>query len=88
MLKIQVQKNIGEDKTTINALWPTATDAGYEGIGKVGTVTGVKMNGGAVKDPDAEGVVDLGAVVTDVSGKQDKAIEIEGITAKTVEGAL
>jgi hypothetical protein len=79
---------IGADKVTINALWPTANDAGYEGIGKVGTVTGVKMNGGAVKNPDAQGVVDLGAVVTDVSGKQDKAIEIEGITAKTVEGAL
>lgn len=79
---------IGADKVTINALWPTANDAGYEGIGKVGTVTGVKMNGGAVKNPDAQGVVDLGAVVTDVSGKQDKAIEIEGITARTVEGAL
>ena len=79
---------IGADKVTINALWPTANDAGYEGIGKVGTVTGVKMNGGSVKNPDAQGVVDLGAVVTDVSGKQDKAIAIEGITAKTVEGAL
>lgn len=79
---------IGADKVTINALWPTANDAGYEGIGKVGTVTGVKMNSGAVKNPDAQGVVDLGAVVTDVSGKQDKAIEIEGITARTVEGAL
>lgn len=87
-IKAGTHVTIGEDKTTINALWPTATDTGYEGIGKVGTVTGVKMNGGAVKDPDAEGVVDLGAVVTDVSGKQDKAIEIEGITAKTVEGAL
>ena len=87
-IKAGTHVTIGEDKTTINALWPTATDAGYEGIGKVGTVTGVKMNGGVVKDPDAEGVVDLGAVVTDVSGKQDKAIEIEGITAKTVEGAL
>ena len=87
-IKAGAHVTIGEDKTTINALWPTASDAGYEGIGKVGTVTGVKMNGGAVKDPDAEGVVDLGAVVTDVSGKQDKAIEIEGITAKTVEGAL
>lgn len=87
-IKAGTHVTIGADKATINALWPTATDAGYEGIGKVGTVTGVKMNGGAVKDPDAEGVVDLGAVVTDVSGKQDKAIAIEGITAKTVEGAL
>lgn len=87
-IKAGTHVTIGADKTTINALWPTATDAGYEGIAKVGTVTGVKMNGGAVKDPDAAGVVDLGAVVTDVSSKQDKAIEIEGITAKTVEGAL
>lgn len=87
-IKAGTHVTIGADKTTINALWPTATDAGYEGIGKVGTVTGVKMNGGTVKDPDETGVVDLGAVVTDVSGKQDKAIEIEGITAKTVEGAL
>ena len=87
-IKAGTHVTIGADKVTINALWPTATDAGYEGIAKVGTVTGVKMNGGAVKDPDAQGVVNLGAVVTDVSGKQDKAIEIEGITAKTVEGAL
>lgn len=87
-IKAGTHVTIGADKATINALWPTATDAGYEGIGKVGTVTGVKMNGGAVKNPDAQGVVDLGAVVTDVSGKQDKAIAIEGITAKTVEGAL
>lgn len=87
-IKAGTHVTIGADKTTINALWPTATDAGYEGIGKVGTVTGVKMNGGAATTPDESGVVDLGAVVTDVSGKQDKAIEIEGITAKTVEGAL
>jgi len=87
-IKAGTHVTIGADKTTINALWPTATDAGYEGIGKVGTVTGVKMNGGAAKTPDESGVVDLGAVVTDVTGKQDKAIEIEGITAKTVEGAL
>ena len=87
-IKAGTHVTIGADKTTINALWPTATDAGYEGIGKVGTVTGVKMNGGTATTPDESGVVDLGAVVTDVSGKQDKAIEIEGITAKTVEGAL
>lgn len=87
-IKAGTHVTIGADKTTINALWPTASDAGYEGIGKVGTVTGVKMNGGAVKNPDAQGVVDLGAVVTDVSGKQDRAIAIEGITARTVEGAL
>ena len=87
-IKAGTHVTIDADKTTINALWPTASDTGYEGIGKVGTVTGVKMNGGATKAPDAAGVVDLGTVITDVSGKQDKAIDIEGFTAKTVEGAL
>jgi len=87
-IKAGTHVTIGTDKTTINALWPTVSDTGYEGIGKVGTVTGVKMNGGATKAPDAAGVVDLGTVITDVSGKQDKAIDIEGFTAKTVEGAL
>lgn len=74
----------------------TASDVGvnednFPGLKKVGTVTGVKMNSGAAKTPDAYGVVDLGTVITahqDISGKQDKAINIDGITAKTVEGAL
>ena len=34
------------------------------------------------------GVVDLGTVITDVSGKQDKAVSITGITATTVNEAL
>ena len=58
----------------------TASDVGvnettFPGLKKVGTVTGVKMNSGAAKTPDANGVVDLGTVITahqDISGKQDK----------------
>ena len=37
-----------------------------------GTVTGVKING-ATKNPSS-GVVDLGTVITDISGKQDKLV--------------
>lgn len=40
----------------------------------VGTVTGVKMNNGSAIDPDANGIVDLGTVITshqDISGKAD-----------------
>ena len=48
-----------DPNNAINAEWPTAANAGYEGIGKTGTVTGVKMNG-EVKG--TSGVVDLGTV--------------------------
>lgn len=48
-----------DPNNAINAEWPTAANAGYEGIGKTGTVTGVKMNG-EVKGTG--GVVDLGTV--------------------------
>lgn len=58
----------------------TASDVGvnetnFPGLKKVGTVTGVKMNNGTAKTPDANGVVDLGTVITahqDISGKQNK----------------
>lgn len=48
--------------TTINASWPTASDSGYAGINKTGTVTGVKVNG-TTKSP-VDGVVDIGPVPT------------------------
>lgn len=48
-----------DPNNAINAEWPTAANAGYEGIGSTGTVTGVKMNG-EVKGTG--GVVDLGTV--------------------------
>jgi hypothetical protein len=44
---------------------------GKAGLDKVGTVTGIKMNGSA-KTVASDGTVDLGTVITDVSGKQDK----------------
>ena len=43
------------------------------------------MNGAS---KGTSGVVDLGTVITDVSGKQDKAVSITGITATTVNEAL
>ena len=55
----------------------TAADVGvnetaFPGLNKVGTVTGVKMNAGSAISPDSNGVVNLGTVITDISGKQDK----------------
>jgi hypothetical protein len=47
-----------------------------------GTVTGVKING-TTKSPSS-GVVDLGTVVTDISGKQDKLVS--GTNIKTING--
>lgn len=47
-----------------------------------GTVTGVKING-STKSP-SNGVVDLGTVVTDVSGKQDELVS--GTNIKTLNG--
>lgn len=68
----------------------TASEVGvnetaFPGLMKKGTITGITMNGAS---KGTSGVVDLGTVVTDVSGKQDKAISITGITATTVNEAL
>ena len=68
----------------------TASEVGvnetaFPGLKKTGTITGIKMNG---VSKGTSGVVDLGTVVTDVSGKQDKAISITGIEATTVNNAL
>lgn len=51
-----------DSNNAINAEWPTAANAGYEGIGSTGTVTGIKMNG-EVKG--TEGVVNLGMVISE-----------------------
>lgn len=45
------------------------TETAFPGLNKVGTVTAVKMNGTAITATD--GVVDLGTVITDISGKQN-----------------
>jgi len=53
---------------------PTKLAEMEEGIGE-GTVKGVKMNNGSPIEPDGDGVVDLGTVITqhqDISGKVDK----------------
>lgn len=47
-----------------------------------GTVTGITVNG-TTKNPSS-GVVDLGTVVTDISGKQDKLVS--GTNIKTING--
>jgi hypothetical protein len=52
--------HISINGTTINASWPTASDSGYAGINKTGTVTGVKVNG-ITKSP-TDGIVDIGSV--------------------------
>ena len=68
----------------------TASEVGvnetaFPGLKKTGTITGIKMNG---VSKGTSGVVDLGTVITDVSGKQDKAVSITGIAATTVKDAL
>lgn len=68
----------------------TASEVGvnetaFPGLKKTGTITGIKMNG---VSKGTSGVVDLGTVITDVSGKQDKTVSITGITATTVNEAL
>ena len=68
----------------------TASEVGvnetaFPGLKKTGTITGIKMNG---VSKGTSGVVDLGTVITDVSGKQDQAISVDGITAATVNEAL
>ena len=59
----------------------------HSGIDKVGTVTGVKMNG-TTKNPSS-GVVDLGTVITahqSLDGKQDKITSGNKLAASLVSG--
>ena len=57
----------------VSTAWPSASDSGYAGINKQGTVTSVavKMNGSVKGTVTSSGTIDLGTVITDVSGKQD-----------------
>ena len=77
---------------TLGAADVGVNETAFPGLKKVGTVTGVKMNGTA-KTVGTDGVVDLGTVITahqDISGKQDKlntnqlAAVNSGITAAKV----
>lgn len=60
---------IGDDNK-INAVWPTASDVGYAGINKTGTITGITMNG---VSQGTSGVVDLGTVITSHQSLADYA---------------
>lgn len=51
-----------------------AEDKGY--TTNVGTITGIKMNGAS---KGTSGIVDLGTIITDISGKQDNLIAGTGI---------
>lgn len=65
----------------------TVTSSGTIDLGTA--VSSVKING--ANKTITNGAVDLGTYLTshqDISGKQNKAISIDGITATTVEGAL
>lgn len=53
---------IGSDGVTVNAVWPTASDSGYAGINKTGTVTSVSTtanNGLKVTNGTTAAVVDI-----------------------------
>lgn len=77
-----------KDKPNYSASEVGVTESAFPGLKKTGTITEIKMNGAS---KGTSGVVDLGTVITahqDVSGKQDKAVSIDGITAKSVNEAL
>lgn len=58
-----------------------STVAGWGFTKNTGTITGIKMNGAS---KGTSGVVDLGTVITDISGKQD--VLVSGTNIKTVNG--
>lgn len=64
-----------EDKPTIPSEVTESTVAGWGFTKNTGTITGITMNGAS---KGTSGVVDLGTVVTDVSGKVDKTTTING----------
>lgn len=61
-------------------------ETAFPGLNKVGTVTGVKMNNGSAISPDSNGVVDLGTVITDISGKQDKITATNKLSTDLISG--
>lgn len=60
---------IDEDNKTINAVWPTASDSGYAGINKVGTVTDVALASGT----------NNGTLKLTVNGKATDNIAVKGL---------
>lgn len=61
-IKAGTHITIGSDGVTVNAAWPTASDSGYAGINKTGTVTSVSTtahNGLKVTNGTTAAVVDI-----------------------------
>ena len=82
-IKAGTHITIGSDGVTVNAAWPTASDAGYAGINKTGTITGITMNGAS---KGTSGVVDLGTVLTEhqtiAEGATNGTISVAGTDVK------
>ena len=82
-IKAGTHITIGADGVTVNAAWPTDSDAGYAGINKTGTITGVTMNGAS---KGTSGVVDLGTVLTEhqtiAEGATNGTISVAGTDVK------
>lgn len=90
-IKAGTHITIDSDGVTVNAAWPTASDTGYAGINKTGTITGINMNGAS---KGTSGVVDLGTVLTDASAFDTAGAaaavlgkSTDAATANTVYGA-
>lgn len=82
-IKAGTHITIGSDGVTVNAAWPTASDAGYAGINKTGTITGINMNGAS---KGTSGVVNLGTVLTEhqaiTEGATNGTISVAGTDVK------
>ena len=82
-IKAGTHITIGSDGVTVNAAWPTASDAGYAGINKTGTITGINMNGAS---KGTSGIVDLGTVLTEhqaiTEGATNGTISVAGTDVK------
>lgn len=82
-IKAGTHITIGTDGVTVNAAWPTDSDAGYAGINKTGTITGITMNGAS---KGTSGVVNLGTVLTEhqtiAEGATNGTISVAGTDVK------
>lgn len=63
------------NKPTIPSEVTESTVSGWGFTKNVGTITGIKMNGASM---GTSGVVDLGTVITDISGKVDNTTTVNG----------
>lgn len=87
-----ISTDISSDATSdTKTTSPKAVKTFVEGKGYLtsetytGTVTGVTMNSGSTISPDANGVVDLGTVITDISSKQNVIDSSHKLSADLIE---